>query len=106
MIPYPAPFKVCYAVEDLTKLSRALRGLREFAPGSLHPDTEEYIWMAPQPASRNGGPRPVATVRLSGRGVEIECRSRHAMHAMQALVEGLGGDRAMLLPPPDSVARL
>jgi hypothetical protein len=106
MIPYPASFKVCYAVADLSRFSRALRGLREFAPGALHPDTEEYIWMAPRPASRNGGPRPVATVRLSGRGVEIESRSRHALHAMQALVEGLGGDPASLVPALDSVARL
>jgi hypothetical protein len=93
----PAPFRAFYAVDDHELVCRALQGLPEFAQGSSHPDALEFIWMAPRPGTQAGGPRPVATVRLSEGSVEIESRSRPAMHAMQALVEGLAGEQALLV---------
>lgn len=100
----PAPFTVCYEVRNIPAVSRVLRGLPEFARGAFRPDLEEFVWRVPQGDATRMNFESVATVRLGGNKLQIECRSRHVLSAMQVLVDSLVGPHLTQRPGLRSVA--
>lgn len=91
----PAPFRVCYHVQDTALFSNALTRLPEFSRG-LAANGEEFIWLAPLHGTASKSIQPVATIRLSVDTVEIESQSRKGLQAMQILIEELGGKQVRL----------
>ncbi|MCZ7647349.1 MAG: hypothetical protein M5U26_19175 [Planctomycetota bacterium] len=100
MVMTSTPFSVDYAVQNIPAVSRVLRGMPEFARGVWRGGLEEFIWMVPQ---GGGVSQPVATVRLSDGNLRLECQSRHALRAMQVLIDSLVG--AHLIPKEAARAR-
>ncbi|MCW8131320.1 MAG: hypothetical protein KIS92_13305 [Planctomycetota bacterium] len=87
----PVLYRARYAVTNVPAVARTLRNLPEFTRGRPMVDAEEFIWIVPQARHGRTVNEPVATVRLSGCDLLVECRSRHAMRAMRVLIESLVG---------------
>ena len=92
----PVVFAASYDVKNLPAVARLLRGFPEFLRGTSQRDAEEYVWMAPQRDGYSQRAMPVATVRLSGQTLRIECPKRHALRAMQVLMDSLMGAQIRL----------
>lgn len=84
-------FRARYAVSNVPAVARTLRNLPEFTRGRPMVDAEEFIWIVPHARHGRTVNEPVATVRLSGTDLQIECRSKHALRAMRVLIESLVG---------------
>lgn len=93
-----------FVVTNLPAVARVLRNLPEFSRGRPLVDAEEFVWLVPQTRRGTMLREPVATVRLSGQTLLVECRTRHALRAMEVLLESLAGSYLERLAETSNVA--
>lgn len=86
-----------YTVRNIPFVSRTLQGLPEFSRSRLTREVEEFVWTVPSYQRTVTMLGPVATIKLGGDTLRIECHSRHALRAMQVLFDSLVGAELELI---------